>query len=153
MFDYNEEPNTVGHRIREFTRNRLRLAWDLVCSSESAHVCSEALSSDGTGCRYASFLANKSPRKDVVSVGTNLYTMWGESFKVGQLEYAASQEDFNWGTRFMVLVENVISQGRVRPHQEIVMQHGLAGVSGGLEMLRHGGVSGGKLVYRIEDTP
>ncbi|KAJ9644995.1 hypothetical protein H2204_001457 [Knufia peltigerae] len=151
---YNESPDQIGRQIREFTEDKLRLAWDLVSSSESARACSEALSSDGTGCRYASFLANKSPRPEIVSVGTNMYTIWGESFRVGeQLEYPASREDFDWGRRFMASAEILISQGKLRPHREVAMPGGLAGVPDGLEKLKMGGVSAGKLVYRISDTP
>lgn len=151
VFDY-KEPE-LGPKIRAFTQDRLKVAWDPISTPESAQICAEALSSNSTGCRYASFLGNKSPRADVESVGTNLYTVWGESFKTGQLEYPASREDFDWAKRFMVLAETLLAQGSVKPHREMVRTGGLEGVAAGLDDLKNGLVSGGKLVYRIADTP
>lgn len=151
IFDYTQQD--VGPRIRAFTENKLKLAWDTVSNVESARICSEALSSDSVDARYASFLANRSPRADVASVGTNLYTIWGEYFKTGQVEYPASIEDFEWAKRFMAIAEDLISKGRLKPHQEIVKEFGLEGVLSGLDDLKNGIVRGGKLVYRVADTP
>jgi NADPH:quinone reductase-like Zn-dependent oxidoreductase len=81
LFDYRD--STVGSKIREFTQNKLKLVWDTVSQKESAKICTEALSSESAGCLHASFLSNKSPKEDVVSVGTNMYTIFGDSFTVG----------------------------------------------------------------------
>lgn len=151
VFDYREPE--VGFKIRAFTQNQLRLAWDAISTVESARICAEALSSEPAGCRYASFLENKSPRSDITSIGTNLYTIWGEFFKTGDREYPASKDDFSWAEEFMARAEGLIARGEVKPHRETRRENGLQGVVQGLEDLKNGSVSGEKLVYRVEDTP
>lgn len=88
-----------------------------------------------------------------MSVGTNMYTIYGESFTVGSLHYPASQEDFEWAKKFMALTEYLLAEGRLRPHKETVRSGGLEGALQGLDDLRNNKVSGEKLVYRIADTP
>lgn len=139
-------------QIRNLTQNQLKLAWDVIASAESTAICSEALSSE-SGCRYASFLANKSPRADVVSVGTNMYTILGDYFIVGTLEYPASVEDFEYTRKFMPLAEELIERGEIKPHNEVVKEGGLEGAITGLKELSLGHVSSGKLVYRLNETP
>ncbi len=150
VFDY-RQPG-VGSNIRKFTQNKLKIAWDTVSKVESAKICAEALSSDPAGCRYASFLSNKCPREDIPSVGTNMYTVFGEYFRVGNLEYPASQEDFEWAKRFTALTEKLIAAGKLIPHKETIRKAGLEGVPLGLDDLKNNNYNGEKLVYRIADT-
>lgn len=150
VFDY-AQPN-LGHEIRKHTQNKLKLVWDTISTAESAQICAEALASEGGGCRYASFLNNKSPRKDVRSIGTMLYTIWGEYFKSGDVEWLASTEDFEWMKSFLPMAEKLIAEGKVKPHRVVVRKGGLEGVIDGLKDLKNGVNSGGKLVYRIRDT-
>ena len=150
VFDYTQ-PN-VGIKIREYTQNRLELVWDTISTAESARVCAEALASDGNGCRYASFLSNKSPRGDVVSVGTMLYTIWGEYFKSGDVKWPASREDVEWTKGFLAIAEKLIAEGKVKPHRSVVREGGLEGVIEGLEEMKNDAKIDGKLVYRIADT-
>ena len=82
-----------------------------------------------------------------------LYTIWGEYFKSGEVEWSALREDVDWARRFAPLVEDLIAQGRLRTHRVVVKGGGLEGVIKGLEDLKEGLVSGGKLVYRVADTP
>jgi NADPH:quinone reductase-like Zn-dependent oxidoreductase len=150
VFDYNDV--NVGFKIREFTRNSLLLVWDIISNEASAQICGTALSSDSTSCRYTSFLSNRSPRDDVESIGTNLYTIWGEYFRSGSLEYPASQEDFEWAKKFMVLTEKLLAEGRVKPHNCAVKEGGLNGVLQGLDDLKNNKVSAEKLIYRIAEA-
>lgn len=150
VFDYND--TDVGVKIRECTNNNLLLAWDIISTPESAQICASALSSVSSGCRYSSFLSNRSPRNDVESVGTNMYTIWGDYFRVGPLEYPASLEDLEWATKFMVLTEEFLAKGQLKPHNYVVKEHGLNGVLAGLDDLKNHRVSAQKLVYRVSET-
>lgn len=142
----------MGARIRKFTQNRLKLAWDTVSQVGSAKICGEALSSDSHGCRYASFLSNRCPRDDVVSVGTNMYTAFGEYFTVGSLEYPASAEDFEWLKKFVVLTEKLLVKGKLSCHKVAVQRGGLEGALQGLDDMKNNKVSGEKLVYRVVNS-
>lgn len=150
VFDYND--TDVGLSIREFTKNSLRLVWDIISTPASAQICATALSSASPGCRYSSFLSNRSPRNDVDSIGTNMYTVWGEYFRVGSLEYPASSEDFEWAAKFMVLTEELLARGQLKPHNFVVKEHGLIGALAGLDDMKNNRVSAQKLVYRISET-
>lgn len=149
VFDYNDV--NLGHSIRDFTQNTLKLAWDIMGTSVSAEMCAEALSTSA-GCRYASFLANRCPRPDVVSVGTNMYTIFGEQFEVGSLDYPASREDYEWAKMFMTMVEQLLAEGKLKPRRWTLQPDGLKGVLKGLEDMKDGQVRGEKLVYKVADT-
>jgi NADPH:quinone reductase-like Zn-dependent oxidoreductase len=151
VFDYKDA--NIGTKIRAHTKNKLRLVWDTISNAASSKVCAEALSSDLSECRYASFLNNKSPRTDVVSVGTMLYTIWGEYFRSGEIDWAASAEDFDWAKQFAPLVERLLSQGKIRTHRVVLGKEGFAGIIAGLRDMKDGLATNGKLVYRIADTP
>ncbi|KAK5053050.1 hypothetical protein LTR84_002024 [Exophiala bonariae] len=151
VFDYNDI--NAGLKIREFTKNNLLLVWDIISTAASAQICANALSSVSTGCRYSSFLSNRSPREDVESIGTNMYTVWGEYFRVGTLEYPANSADFEWATKFMGLTEELLAKGQLKPHNYVMKQNGLAGVLTGLDDLKSNRISAQKLVYRVSETP
>ncbi|KAI1617390.1 putative zinc-binding oxidoreductase ToxD [Exophiala viscosa] len=148
-FDYKDA--NVGASIRKLTKDGLKLSWDIISNEDSAKVCAAALSSDPTGCRYASFLSNRSPRDDVESVGTNMYTVWGEYFKSGSLEYPANQADFDWAKGFMELAEKLLAAGRLKAHRIAIKDGGLNGVLQGLNDMKSNRVSAEKLVYRVAE--
>ncbi|KAF3397061.1 hypothetical protein DPV78_008280 [Talaromyces pinophilus] len=150
-FDYNE-PN-VGAHIREYTQNKLKYAWDTVSEEGSAKICAEALSSEA-GAKYGSILSVKSPREDVESVNTLMYTVFGEEFKFGKgSEFPAIPEDFEYTKKFIELTEKLLAEGKLKAHRAKVGADGLKGVLKGLEDMKAGKVSGEKLVYRVEETP
>ncbi|PCH01844.1 Polyketide synthase, enoylreductase [Penicillium occitanis (nom. inval.)] len=150
-FDYNE-PN-VGAQIREYTQNKLKYAWDTVSEEGSAKICAEALSSEA-GAKYGSILSVKSPREDVESVNTLMYTVFGEEFKFGKgSEFPAIPEDFEYTKKFIELTEKLLAEGKLKAHRAKVGADGLKGVLKGLEDMKAGKVSGEKLVYRVEETP
>lgn len=60
--------------------------------------------------------------------------------------------DRDFSSRFFDVAQELLAQGKVRPHQVSVGEGGLRGVLEGLELLRAGKVSGRKLVYWVADT-
>ncbi|KAK5280567.1 hypothetical protein LTR40_006170 [Exophiala xenobiotica] len=149
-FDY-QDP-TIGKTIRMLTENNLRYAWDTIAIESSARICADALSTS-PGTRYGTTNPIQSPRVDVESSSVVMYTMFGEPFTFGDREFAASPEDFDFAKMFMSLTENLLEEGKLKTHPEILREGGLAGVIQGLDELKSGKVSSGKLVYRITDTP
>ncbi|KAK5045050.1 hypothetical protein LTR84_010198 [Exophiala bonariae] len=150
VFDYNE-PN-IGQKIREYTQNKLKLAWDTVSESESATIVAQAMSTESGG-RYGSILPNKFPRDDVKHESTLMYTIFGEAFRFGPTEFPPVPEDFEYTKTFLGIVEKLLADGKLKPHSAQVGKDGLEGVLKGLDDLKNGNVSGQKLVYRVSETP
>lgn len=147
VFDYHD--TGAAARIREQTGNKLKYAWDTISDSASAQFCAQALSTE-SGCRYGTILPVPSPRDDVRSVSTFMYTVFGEEFDLNGTKIAAVPEDFEFAKKFMALTETLLAEGKLRPHAHTLGQGGLEGVLQGLDELQNGRVSGSKLVYRLE---
>ena len=135
------------------TDNKLKLAWDTISEKGSAKFCADALSSDGSGCIYGTILPIKSPREDVESIGTLMYSIFGESFKFGPSEIPTSSEDFEYAKKFLTMTEGLLKDGKIKAHKQTVGKDGLEGALKGMEDMKNGKVSGEKLVYRVAETP
>ncbi|KAF5989880.1 protein TOXD [Fusarium bulbicola] len=152
VVDY-KDPD-AGRKIREYTNNKLRLAWDTISIPDSARICAEALSSSSSETPvYGSLLPTKNPRADVTSIATVFQTMFGRAFNFGGQHMPASKDDYEFGKSFYGLAEQLIAQGRIQPHPGRVGRDGLKGVIDGLAELEAGKVQGEKLVYNVADTP
>jgi NADPH:quinone reductase-like Zn-dependent oxidoreductase len=151
VFDYNE-PN-VGLKIREHTQNELKLAWDTIGEGESGKIIGEAMSTESGG-RYGTIGLNTNfPRKDVNYVSTIMYTIFGEHFVLGPMDFPADAEDFEYTKKFLGITETLLAEGKLKVHTPEIGKDGLKGVLKGLEDLKNGKVSGQKLVYRVSETP
>ncbi|RBR11928.1 hypothetical protein FVER53590_14123 [Fusarium verticillioides] len=151
VVDY-KDPD-AGRKIREYTKNKLRLAWDTISIPDSARICAGALTSTSSESPvYGSLLPTKSPRADVTSIATVFHTTFGRTFDFGGQHMPASKEDYEFGKSFYGLAEQLIAQGRIQPHPGRVGEGGLRGVIGGLVELEAGKVQGEKLVYNVGDT-
>ncbi|PYH92801.1 GroES-like protein [Aspergillus ellipticus CBS 707.79] len=148
VFDYRDPE--CGDKIRRFTGNRLRYAWDAVGTPE---LCDRALSSDSSIACYGTILWNEPPRADYRSASsTAMYMMFGEAFdKYGQ-HWPANMEDREFAVQWMEFVEKLVSEGKLIPHPSRVESGGLEGILDGLKRLKEGNVSGEKLVYRISSV-
>jgi hypothetical protein len=149
-FDYNT--TDVGAQIRKYTDNKMKYAWDTISLPETAKICAEALSSE-SGCKYGTILPVKSPREDVETTNTLMYTIFGEEFQKGNRVTPASQEDFEFAKKFYDITEKLLANGKLKTHPEQVGEDGLEGVLKGMESMKNNGVSGIKLVYRVDKTP
>ncbi|OAL39197.1 hypothetical protein AYO20_01515 [Fonsecaea nubica] len=153
VFDYKDAEAPA--KIRALTDNKLTLAWDTISEESSARFCADALSSSSHPgvLKYGSILQAKSPRPEVESVTTLMYTIFGEPFTFGPQQIPAVDEDFAYAKKFLAVVEDLLAQGKLRPHKERVGKGGLEGVLQGLQDMKDGKVSGEKLVYLVEETP
>lgn len=147
VFDYNDPQ--CGAKIRELTDNKLRYAWDTISLEDSAKVCDEALSTDTASLHYGTILGSKFPREGIKYTSTIMYTMFGEEFKKWSHTFPASKDDFEFGKMWMGLTEELVAEGKIKPHPKKLGSGGLEGVLSGLEEMKAGKVSGEKLVYRI----
>lgn len=131
----------------------MKLVWDTIGSDPGVQICMEALTS-GAGARYGTILFNSIPRKDVVYTNSFLMMFLGEAFDKFGMHVDARPEDFEFAKRFAGLTEELLAEGKLKPHRVKVCEGGLQGVlDEGLDLMNGGKVSGFKLVYRLADTP
>ena len=64
----------------------------------------------------------------------------------------ANMDDARFMEAFIVVVESLPAEGKIKAHPVSVREGGLRRVLEGLRATRGGKVSGEKLVYRISDT-
>lgn len=153
---YNYNDSDVGTKIREDTKNGLKLAWDCIGVPQSIAICAAALSSDDTGCRYATTNTNvdKLPdRPGVKATHVFMYTIFDRAFDKKDAHFPASREDFEFARRVFDLTEKLLWEGKLKTHPETVRPGGLDGVLQGMKDMKDGKVSGQKLVYRMADIP
>lgn len=151
-FDY-RDPESAA-KIRSLTNNALTLAWDTIGEADSAQFCADALSTDSalSPKRYGTILQSKCPRDDVETVGTLMYTIFGEEFAKFGATFPACAEDFEFAKSFMAMTEKLLAEGKLKTHAEAVGKGGLQGALQGMEDMKAGKVSGKKLVYRVAET-
>lgn len=152
-YDY-KDPE-CGKKINSDTNNSLKLVWDTISLESSAKICDEALSSDSTGAKYGTILPVKLPSrpKDVETVWTFMYTIFGEPFTKAGRETPAMPEDFEFAKKFFGITEQLLAEGKLKTHPEKVGENGLAGALQGMEDMKNEKVSASKLVYHVADTP
>lgn len=67
--------------------------------------------------------------------------------------FPAQVETYRWYCDvFTPLAQNLLNEGNIRSHPISVRESRLNGVLEGLKELKEERLSGGKLIYRIEDT-
>jgi len=152
VFDYHDVD--CGRKIREYTKNSLKLVWDTISLPESARICADALSTEAGG-KYYTLLSEKSPRDDVESKTTMAYHCLGEPMQMqpdGPI-LPPDPEALEFSKQFLAMAEKLVADGKVTPHPAQIGQQGLKGILEGLQLMKQGKVSGKKLVYRIDETP
>jgi NADPH:quinone reductase-like Zn-dependent oxidoreductase len=152
-FDYNSP--TCGADIRKYTNNNLYYVMDCISEASSPQICADALSSDSSGKKpfYGKILGvAKLPREDVEERHTLGYTAMGEAFTKGKMSRPAIPEDYAFATKFMKIGEQLLAEGKLKPHRSEVGSGGLNGVFDGMDRMEEGKVSGRKLVYRVSET-
>lgn len=155
LYDYHTETETLAREIKDFTKNKLTLAWDCSPTEESARLCALAMSDVEKG-KYSSLLrvdssVVKKANPNVESDSTLAYTAWGEAFSRYGLFFDAKPEDREFAGMFWELSRALLAEGRIKVAKIAVEQGGtgLEGALQGLDDLKQGKVSATKLVYRI----
>lgn len=91
------------------------------------------------------------PRDDVKTVFFLGYSAMGRPFIFEGAEWPFAPDDYELATRFAVLAEELLEQGKIKPHPATVRNGGLEAIPDGIEDIRQGKISGEKLVYVIGD--
>ena len=154
VFDY--ASLTRGTDIHHDTRNELYYAFDTVSEAASSRICADALASHPAPSDkrpfYGVILPALSPRDGVEGGHTLGYSAIGEYFTLGGAVWEARLQDLEFVTRFIKLAEGLLAEKRFKVHRPKVREGGLVGALGGMDDLRHGRVSGKKVVCRISES-
>lgn len=155
VFDYKSP--SCGADIRAKTGNKLTRAWDCVSTDESAAICAQALSDSEPGVQYSHLLAVTAETVQKVNPnvkkveGTLAYTALGEAFtKWGDMP--AIPANYEFAKMFWDQEANpLLAAGKVKCVKPVINEggKGLEGAIKGMNLLKEGKVSAGKLVYTI----
>lgn len=88
------------------------------------------------------------PRGDVRNVFFLGYTIGGEIFEIEGQVFDAVPEDAELGKKFIALAEELLKEGKIRPHP-VDVRVGIENILDGMQEMKDGKVSGVKLVYKI----
>lgn len=139
---------TCASDIRNAADNNLQHVFDCIATETTVRICADSIGSKGG--KYSSLLRVETfPRDDVANFSTIAYTIFGQAFKYGTMDFPAKKEDFDFGVKFWALARDLLAEGKIKVHPPTVRPGGLDGISGGLQELRERKVSGTKLVYLI----
>lgn len=152
VFDYKSP--TAASDIRSHTDNALKLAWD--CTGSGAALIAGSLSTEGG--KYASI--QPVPKSDVEAINPNvdgphatlMYSIFGEPIsKQEGVVKPAEPEEFEFAKKFWEITRELLQDGKLKAPRVILNKggDGFEGVLKGMDELRAGKVSGGKLVYTI----
>ncbi|KAF5244317.1 hypothetical protein FANTH_7761 [Fusarium anthophilum] len=151
IYDY-KDPAT-GSNIRAYTNNTLKLAWD--CAGGGEVLVASALSSDGG--KYSSIQLNDKSKVEAVNDkvdGPHLtlaYEATGENFRLGTNDSPPKPEEFEYASKFTEIARGLLVDGKLKVPRIILNDggSGLEGVIKGLDDLKAGKVSGGKMIYTL----
>ncbi|EED12985.1 alcohol dehydrogenase, putative [Talaromyces stipitatus ATCC 10500] len=150
VFDY-KDPE-CGKKINEYTRNKLRYAWDCIATASAAQICADALTTE-PGARYGGIIGVKFPREDVKHTDTLAYTGLGEDFEKRGRKFLNNEKHGEFQSMWFEIARTFLAAGRLRPHPVSVRPKGLVGAIEGMETMKKGEYSAEKLVYRVSETP
>lgn len=153
VFDYSSP--TCAADIKVATSNSLTVVWDCISTPESAALCATAMSDSQPG-KYGALLSVdaeiiKKINPNVQCSVTLAYTSLGEHFVKWDRDFPARPEDYEFAQMWMEEARKFLADGRVKLAKPIINQggKGLEGTIAGMEALKEGKVSAGKLVYTL----
>ena len=154
VFDYHSP--TCGADIRAYTDNSLTKAWDCISDETTATICAQALSDKEADVQYSALL--DVDKEILTKVNPNVskfemtlaYTSFGEHF-VKWADFPANLEDFEFAKMFWEEARGLLAEGKIKLAHPIVNRggRGLEGTIVGMDELKNGKVSAGKLVYTL----
>ncbi|KAK2873741.1 putative secondary metabolism biosynthetic enzyme [Arthroderma sp. PD_2] len=150
VFDYHS--TECIQDIRQYTRNSLSYVVDCISTTDSMTLCYAAMGR--LGGRYAALEPHsKRVMKNRPTVKADWIfqpSLFGK--KIAWEEPYAREEDpelRQFGREIYLRAQDLVQDGRLKPHPAAVKEGGIPAVVEGLEIIKTGALSGQKLVYRI----
>lgn len=148
---FNYKSPTVSEDIRALTNNKLKVAFDCLSTTETKIISAKALSTEGG--KISSLLPEPF---DPIAAGTpnvvDEFTIYYSAFNEPFMYVSRSEpvpENYEFAKTFWELSRELLEQGKVKPIRVILNRggKGLEGTLVGMQELKEGKVSAGKLVY------
>lgn len=147
LFDYHE-PNCADD-IKAYTKNSLKYVLDCIATTSSVKLCYSAMGRLG-----GQYTALEMPppvaglRKSIKLDRILGMTLLGKEIALSEgYHRPADPECYAFGLKWYVLVQNLINEGKLRPHPSKTMTGGFEGILSGLDALKGERVWGSKLSY------
>lgn len=137
-----------AENIKKFTDNKLGLIWDTIATDSAAQICAKVLIPGGS---YGQILNTKFPRVDAKVTRTIGYAATGEPLEKGQYKKLDTSADFEFMKKWIAIVEPLLESGKIIPHPPKISR-GFDGILDGMDLMRDGKLSGGKLVFSLAET-
>lgn len=140
-------------QVRKVTHDGLEHAFDCISEGGTTLKISEALSSTKGGHIVTLLPTDKKEIKnDKVKVeSTIVYTVFRRELHYGAFDNcgAPKPEDKALWVKYLGLLPDMLSSGKIKPNRITVLDGGLDGILAGFERQQAGKVSAEKLVYKI----
>lgn len=142
-------------KVKQLTDNNIKYALDSVSSVETYNQTNECLRS--TGEAYLDNLlavpsdALKNKKSNVTLASTLVYAVEGVPVDLNGAKIPVMSAVVDAHRKFYPLINKYVSNGEILHQPLKFLPGGLSGVNDGLELLKKG-VSGEKLILRIQDT-
>lgn len=157
VLDY-KSPTLANDVLRLNGDKPLLYAFDTYPSDASAAVSAAVLSREG-GAKYVALIPGNeyavSKINDAVDATSILaYSTFGEPWVYEKKLFDAVPEDYEFQKEFVKVAERLFEEGKLKAPRVFLNRggSGFEGVLHGLEEMREGRISGGKLVYTVEET-
>jgi len=122
--------------------------FDTIATEATAKLSAEAMSSKKGGI-YCNLMDINAPREDIKSIFFLAYTAMGRVFSYEGEDWPLVPGDYDIAKQVIVIAEELLEQGKIKSHPATVRDGGLEAIPAGMEYIRHGRISGEKLVYVI----
>ncbi|OJJ35390.1 hypothetical protein ASPWEDRAFT_59712 [Aspergillus wentii DTO 134E9] len=128
---------------------------DCIGDENAVHFCSKALSPSGghyhsVKAPFPETFKALRPEDGVIGTTAVAYAMLGETFKfVDGTIFPADEELGEFAKKGMLILEDLVMDGKIQTHPVDVREGGLEGILDGLDELKNVGVRGKKIVYRV----
>lgn len=151
--DYHSETCADDIKSALATSAPLRHAWDCIATVHSARICAQAMSPKGGHYSSLLFLSSSITRRvnpRIKCSSTIGYTVFGEEFRK-ETVVESRPEDREFWLAFWRMSERLLHEHKFKPPPLYVNVggEGLVGVLHGIQYIKQGNVSAGKLVYTL----
>ena len=146
VFDYNS--SSCASDVRAYTKNSLRYVLDTITNPTTTKLCYAAIGQAG-GKYSALDLLPEVPdlRRTVRADWVMGITLSGKEIALGNgYEREPNLDHFKFGQKWFRTVQNLLDEGKLKPHPMRAAESGFEGILQGLDILRTQAISGQKLV-------
>lgn len=150
VIDYNKAPYgpVFVEAVASITTAPVMVIWDCIAEEDSQKACWSILAPNGKF-----IVAKPTPSK---AIGADGFVDDNGRKVIGVFGSVYDDQvggDARLGKTLFQALEGMLRDGHVKPSRVELLPGGLLGIADGLERVKSGKVSGGKLVARLADTP